>query len=699
MSAHTNDEHAGLRRHGIELLAVSSIALFQELAFIRWLPAEVRVVAYFPNLILIAAFLGLGVGSLHGRSRSLLALWPIGLVLVVVAGVLMGGIAFTAEGISEHLWLLYYDLGQDAPVVEGIRIPIMLIFALVTLSFVPLGQVIGQKLQAFRNAGFSLRGYAADLAGSLAGVILFSWVSFGSLRPFWWFAPFLIAGLLLVWAHKRVFALHIVATVVVLTVVLMADDAQMYSPYYSLSAVPAVGRPDFRIQANGALHQVAIDIDEIDPADVLRVAALDGYRIPHRRLQRPIRKALVLGAGTGNDVAVLLSEGVEEVHAVEIDPGIIQLGRDIHPNRPYADPRVTVYNMDARTFLNEREDFFDLIVFGTLDSMTRLSALSNVRLDNFVYTTESLRAARARLTEDGGLALYFMVGEPYIHDHLLMLLAETFGDLPAFERGDFSLFNSVYMAGPGYAHLRPPSTPESRARLAALLEAADLPSDDWPYLYLAERGVSSFYVSLMALMALLAALLVFGSSPEMRRALRGAGGGDIEMFLFGLAFLLIETRFVTAMNLLWGATWITSAVVFGAILATILVATLLADRHPMSWRYAGIGLLVGLFAVYLFPMQSLARGDGIVRLAISGVYVGVPVFFAALCFADRFRVRASADLAFAWNLLGAVCGGLLEFLSMSLGFRAMTLVAMCAYLLAFLAAGQREKAEREVAVS
>lgn len=103
--------------------------------------------------------------------------------------------------------------------------------------------------------------------------------------------------------------------------------------------------------------------------------------------------------------------------------------------------------------------------------------------------------------------------------------------------------------------------------------------------------------------------------------------------------------------------------------------------------------------MYLFPIQSLARGDGAFRLAISVVYVGVPVFFAALCFADRFRVRAAADLAFAWNLLGAVCGGLLEFLSMSLGFRAMTLVAMSAYLLAFLAAARWEKTTRYVAVS
>jgi hypothetical protein len=676
-----------LRSSGIELLLASSIALFQELAFIRWLPGEVRVVAYFPNLILIAAFLGLGAGSLRGGSKSLLIWWPVSVVITVLTGVLLSGVAFTAEGISEHLWLLYYDLGEAAPVVEGIRLPILGIFALVTFSFVPLGQVIGRKLQVFREAGFSLRGYAADLGGSLAGVILFGWLSFGALRPVWWFAPFLLAGFVLVRKDRRTLVVHLLATVLVLVAVVRADDAQIYSPYYALSAVQDEDTPNYRIRANGAFHQLAADVNT---PDRFGGGLYNGYRIPHRSLGRPIRKALVLGAGTGNDVAVLLSEGVEEVHAVEIDPSIIQLGREFHPNQPYGDPRVTVHNMDARSFLNESEELFDLIVFGTLDSMTRLSALSNVRLDNFVYTKEALAAARARLSVDGGLALYFMVGQGYIHDHLVALLAATFEEMPRSENGDYWMFNSVYLAGPGFAHLRVPDTPETHDRLMASLAFVDLPSDDWPYLYMESRAVTPFYLSMMLTLVALGFLFVFGSSPDMRRALRGRGGADPEMFLFGVGFLLIETKFVTAMNLLWGATWITSAVVFGAILATVLIGTLLADRVPISWRTAGIGLVLALLAVYAFPIGSLARSDGWLRLGLSACYVGVPVFFAALCFADRFRVRRSADLAFGWNLLGAVCGGLLEFFSMSLGFRALTLVAIVAYLLAFLLATRAE---------
>ena len=45
------------RRLALELVAASFVVLFQELTLIRWLPGQIRVLAYFPNLILLSAFL------------------------------------------------------------------------------------------------------------------------------------------------------------------------------------------------------------------------------------------------------------------------------------------------------------------------------------------------------------------------------------------------------------------------------------------------------------------------------------------------------------------------------------------------------------------------------------------------------------------------------------------------------------------
>lgn len=177
------------------------------------------------------------------------------------------------------------------------------------------------------------------------------------------------------------------------------------------------------------------------------------------------------------------------------------------------------------------------------------------------------------------------------------------------------------------------------------------------------------------------ALAILAVSPDMRAGLLRRRGVDIEMFLYGFAFLLIETKFVTAMNLLWGAIWLTSAVVFGAILFTILIGTVVMQLKPVPWALAGVGLVIALLTTYAIPLEALLRTDPPTRLALSVLYMAAPVIFAA-----RFKVRPAADLAFGWNLLGAVVGGLAEFFSMALGFRAMTLVAITAYLLAFLVA-------------
>lgn len=132
----------------------------------------------------------------------------------------------------------------------------------------------------------------------------------------------------------------------------------------------------------------------------------------------------------------------------------------------------------------------------------------------------------------------------------------------------------------------------------------------------------------------------------------------------------------------------TSAVVFGAILLTILAGTVLMEVKPVSWTLAGVGLVAALLVTYLIPLEALLRTDPPTRLLLSVLYVATPIIFASLCFAARFKARPAADLAFGWNLLGAVLGGLTEFFSMALGFRAMTLVAIAAYLVAFLIASR-----------
>jgi hypothetical protein len=312
-----------------------------------------------------------------------------------------------------------------------------------------------------------------------------------------------------------------------------------------------------------------------------------------------------------------------------------------------------------------------------------------VRLDNFVYTIEAIRAAAARLKPDGGMALYFMVGNEHIFSSLTMLLRAAYGEDPKVFQGDWELFNRVFLAGPAFSGVSEQEGRVNLSNLAPELAEAEVPTDDWPYLYLQKRGVSGFYLSLMLAFLTIAGLVTVLASRDMREGIRSWKNTDLEMFLFGLGFLLMETRFVTAINLVWGATWITSAVVFGAILATILCTTLLMEFRPIPWKVASWGLVFSIVVTFLVPVDALLADSAVLRLLLSALYVGFPIFFAAACFAERFKLRKDVDLAFGWNLLGAVAGGLIEFFGMLVGLKAMALVALVAYLGAFSLKGSK----------
>ena len=680
-----------LRRVGGELFTISFVVLFQELTLIRWLPGQIRVLAYFPNLILLSAFLGLGLGCLRSAKRSLLWLWPASLLVLAVAGWVMSRVAFTQNSVTEHLWLLYFDLGDTAPVFGDVRLPIIVCFLLSAISFVPLGQMLAERLQEFRARSSALWGYSCDILGSLVGVVAFAITGFARTTPTVWFAVFLIAGALFYLASWRRLLAYAAGALALLAIARCSDRAYWYSPYYGISTKSDPDQPSVTIMTNGSLHQIAFPVRNASP-DPASTSA--GYHLPYRQLKHPPARILVLGAGTGNDVAVALGEGAAHIDAVEIDPVILALGSR-HPDRPYDSPRVRLVNTDARTFLNESTEKYDLIVFGTLDSMTRLSALSNVRLDNFVYTREGIEAAKGHLAPGGGVVMYFMVMTPYIEQRLEGLLTSVF-DLPPFVVTQrYSLFNRIYLSGAAFDHLH---AGERRALLPLRrrsLPGIELPTDDWPYLYLQSRTVSGFYLVLIGVFALIAITSVALVSREMRRGLV-RGGLDGEMFLFGLAFLLLETKSVTTMSLLWGATWLTSAVVFGAILAMVLAATLLTQWRPLPWALCMGGLIVSLVAAYFVPVHALLRMNEFVRLLLSIAFVGTPIFFAAACFALLFRDRPEANTAFGWNLLGAVAGGLTEFVSMITGIRALYLLVLVAYLGVVLLRVRAREAKRRI---
>jgi SAM-dependent methyltransferase len=678
------------RAHRDAALAGAAM-LYVELALIRYVPGQLRVLGYFTNFVLLAAFLGGGLGMLARRrwARLRLGAWAPVALFAVVGLAELGSALHIVPSPEDFLFLEYRDEGFKVPVYPFLAAS----FVVLAASFVPLGHAVGETLDGEDPLGR----YAANVAGSFAGIALFAVLSGASAPPWVWMA---IAAMLTLVGLRRsslvagVAAVGCVAATTALVV--LATKGSVWSPYQKVTVGPINVLPDrivqewelprlaasehahvkqltpaqgFTVRVNDDSYQLPMDLR---PEAVLATPALGKFQAQYDlpfKLRPHADDVLVLGAGTGNDVAGALRAGALHVDAVEIDPEIVTLGAR-HPERPYADPRVTVHVTDARSFLARTDRTYDAIVFALVDSHVLLNATSPVRLDSFVFTRESFVLARKHLKPDGLLFVSHAVGTLWFFDRMRKTLTEAFDFKPPLTIRAPHAVGILYAAGPSL----PPGPPMTAG--VTVLE------DDWPFLYLRSPMIPHEYLYAMLIIAVLSALGVRVVSRKRFSEL------DPHFFFLGAAFFLLETRGVTTVAVNLGSTWIVNAAVFAAVLVMAFVATLIARSRAtresaLPWR--AYGLLLLLFVVsFAVPVGALASLPFALRAATSALVVVLPLLASGIVFAVSLARTAKADSALAANLFGAMTGGLVEYVSMLMGFRMMLLVAAMFYLVALL---------------
>jgi hypothetical protein len=226
-------------------------------------------------------------------------------------------------------------------------------------------------------------------------------------------------------------------------------------------------------------------------------------------------------------------------------------------------------------------------------------------------------------------------------------------------------------------------------------------TDDWPFLYLRKPMIPTLSLRGMAIMGGLGLLLIFLFLRRLRRPANAAAGSEanasredysinVQLFFLGAGFMLVETKAVVTMALLFGSTWVVNSVVFFAVLVMILLANRWTMRfQPQSlWPYYA-GLLVTLFLNTVVPLDFFLGMNRSIQVAGSCLLVFTPILFAGVIFAASFKRTAHPDRAFGINVAGAMVGGLAEYSSMLLGFQYVVLVAILFYLLS--AVGLRRK--------
>ncbi|MFC4058890.1 spermidine synthase [Planomonospora corallina] len=644
------------------LVVASAFMLFLELALIRWTGSNIVHLSYFTNFVLLGSFLGIGLGFLRvGRTDRAPYYSPITLAaLVLVVLVFPVTVDRQTEGV-----LYWTSLSAGGP-PPWLILPVVFVAAAVVLM--GPAELVGRCFPELDR----LEAYRYDLIGSLTGIGLFTALSFLGAPPVAWGVVAALAYAVLLWPRslRGRLALAVPALLVVgaLGVETLTAGA-LWSPYYKVThhRFEHQGVPVTDIQVNGIPHQQAI------PA-AKRLEWERQYALPYERAAAGrLDDVLIVGAGSGTDVAIALARGARRVDAVEIDPRLRELGA-AHPDRPYDDPRVTAHITDGRAFLERTGAKYDLILFALPDSLTLVSGASSLRLESYLFTREAIEAARERLKPGGAFSMYNYYRESWLVDRLASTVQAAFGHRPCVDVVSRAGQQAVITAGLTAADQ---SCGEPWAGAAA--GTPPPPADDLPFLYLKERTVPGIYVVTLALILAVSLLAV--------RALAGPYGRMrpyADLFLLGVAFLLLETRSVTGFALLFGTTWVVNAIVFAGVLVAVLAAVEVTRRlrTPSLPVMYGV-LLAGLALAWLVPDSWLLSLPVPLRAAAAVVVAFLPIFAANVVFAKRFADSADATTAFGANLLGAMAGGCLEYLALVIGYRGLLVVAAVLYLGAF----------------
>lgn len=671
-----------------QLTILGGLTLFIELALIRYLAGTIWNLGYFPNLVLLAAFLGMGIGySFHHlipeRDSDSLFVGSAIIVQALITVVhryrpMVPDMQNWTTTIGKEL---YFTSG--GPLVgEASYWLFGAWFGLIVIVFALVSQRTAKVFRRFTP----LSAYFYDIFGSMAGIVMFMIISAFQVPAWIWFLgmiPLFCGGLdRPSWARCLIICL----TLLHATWIAFGEDRLLlgrlepkgsmevtWSPYQKVEFREAPSDSP-RVFVNGIAHQSMLTLESLNA---------DFYSVPYRtRLKKqsapPLRSVLIIGAGNGNDVAAGLANGATYIDAVEIDPAIAESGIKHHPARPYQDARVHLTIDDGRAFMTRTRRKYDLIVFALTDSLVKLSAMAQLRLENYLFTQESIDRAYQLLTPDGELCFYNWYRRPWVSAKIARMAYAATGLYPIVQRtpnDDFVLM----MVG---RHSSAPPPPLDRYPIS-------LPHDDWPFLYLEDREVPAMYLKVMAFVALLViALLVLLEVTAIKKSGADHVSLKVAFALMGIAFMLLETKSIIQFSLLFGTTWINNSLVFFSVLALVLAATVVAAYLPDAKSHLWLTfvlLLLSCFASIAVPVATLLAIDSVTtRFLVASVLVFSPIFFANLLFSMSFRDCVIPEHVFGWNLLGATLGGVVEYISMATGYRFLAWMVAAAYSAVFL---------------
>ena len=369
------------------------------------------------------------------------------------------------------------------------------------------------------------------------------------------------------------------------------------------------------------------------------------YQWPYMVFGDTFQNVLILGAGSGTDVAAALKHNVAASTPSRSTRPSCAWASSCHPDRPFSDPRVHPMSDDARHFLRTTQKKYDLVVFALIDSLTLQSAFSGVRLESYMFTEESFRAVKNVLKPNGVLVVYNYFREPWLVDRLANTAANAFGEEPMVHVHPAKDQLGVMVVGPApedaggriptppsevtaYNQGAPLAPPVRHTRDRSIVPA----TDNWPFLYMREPHLPAHYTSALAVVLFVSFLAVFA---VVRGSVRK---WSWEFFFLGAGFMLLETKSIIQFALLWGSTWVVASLTIAAVLVMALVANWTVAHVEMRRpRLVGAVLMALLAVNYFVPVGTIGIENRLLESVVYSLLVFSPIFCAGLLFGSSIK--------------------------------------------------------------
>lgn len=439
-----NEKSSGYPLYSLGLVSAAALAdevlLIRLFSIIQW--------HHFAYMIISLALLGYGVSGTFlslVQTRLLAHFSAAYFVNLLLFGISVPLCYWFAQRISFNPEEMLWDL--------SLLTDLFWIYLLLMLPFFFAANSIGLALSHYHQRASRL--YAADLIGagfgSLGIILLLFWLfpisaleiigALGILAALlacwelklkrWAWSVALMSGILLMlipvsWIELRI------SPYKSLNQFLQVSGAHIIGQYSSpLALLTVVESPRIPIRHAPGLslnatreppEQLAVFTD----ADAMTaITHYDGDKGPLAYLDqltwalpyhlKKIRRVLILGAGGGGDVLQALYHDVQAIDAVELNPQLVELVKRTYADFAghfYADDKVNIHVAEARGFVQQTAQRYDLMQLALLDSFSASSAGLYALNESYLYTAQALQEYIQKLTPDGYLALTRWVKMP-----------------------------------------------------------------------------------------------------------------------------------------------------------------------------------------------------------------------------------------------------------------------------------------------